>query len=40
MFLLTTNFLNETDIYVKIFYIFLKTVLNQTWNTFNAKFSL
>ena len=38
MFLLTTNFVKNIHIYARIFFIFLKTVLSQTWNAFNTKF--
>ena len=38
MFLLTTNFAENNHSYAGIFFIFLKTVLNQTWNDINTKF--
>ena len=38
MFLLTSNFVKNNHIQVEILYIFLKTVLKKTWNTFNTKF--
>ena len=37
-FLLTTNFVKNSDVWPRIFFIFLKTVLNHTWNAFKAKF--
>ena len=38
MFLLTTNFVKNSHIQAKIFYIILKTLVNQTWNIFNSRF--
>ena len=38
MFLLTTNFVKNGHILARISFIFLKSVLNQTWNAFNTKF--
>ena len=38
LFLLTTNFVKNSDILAKIFCNFLESVLNQTWNAFNTKF--
>ena len=38
MFLLTTNFVKNSHMLSRIFFIFLKTVLNQTSNAFNTKF--
>ena len=38
MFLLTTNFVKNTDIYARMLFIFPKIVLNQTRNAFNTKF--
>ena len=38
LFLLVTNFVKNSHISDKIFYIFQRTVLNPTWNTFNTKF--
>ena len=38
LFLLTTNFVKNSDIYSRISFIFLKNVLNQIWNAFNTKF--
>ena len=38
IFLLTTNFAKNNHIYARIFFIFLKNVLNKTWNAFNSKF--
>ena len=40
MFLITTNFVNNSDIYARILFIFLKNVLDQTRNDFNKKYSL
>ena len=39
MFLLTTNFAKNSDIYARILFIFLKTILDQTRNAFNPKLS-
>ena len=39
MFLLTTNFGKNSPIYARLLFIFLKTILNQTWNDLNTKFS-
>ena len=36
MFLLTTNFVKNSQIYARIFFIVLKTVLYQTWNASNT----
>ena len=38
MFFITTNFVENSHSYSRIFFIFLKTGLNQTWNAFNTKF--
>ena len=38
MFLLTTNLSKNSDIYTRIIFRFLKTVLDQTRNAFNTKF--
>ena len=38
MFLLPTNFVEKSNIWPRIFFIFLKSVLNHTWNAFNTKF--
>ena len=38
IFLLTTNFVKTSHIQTKKFLIFLKNILNQTWNAFNTKF--
>ena len=37
MFLLATNFAKNSDIYARILFIFLKKVLDQTRNSFNAN---
>ena len=39
MFLLTTNLVKNSDIYAGTLSIFLKTVLDQTKNAADAKFS-
>ena len=39
MFLLTTNVVKSSHIEARIFFIFPETVLNQTKNAFNIKFS-
>ena len=36
--LLTTKFVKNSHIWARIFFIFLKNVLKQTWNSFNTKF--
>ena len=33
-----TKFVKKSHIYARIYFIFLKTVLKQTWNCFNTKF--
>ena len=38
MFFLTTNFVKNSHILAGIFFMFLKDVLNQTWNAFNTIF--
>ena len=38
MFLLRTNFVENSRSYARIFFIFLKTVLNQILIAFNTKF--
>ena len=38
IFLLTTNFAEASHSYARIFFILIKTVVNQTWNAFNIKF--
>ena len=38
MFLLTTDFSKNIRTYGRIFFVFLKIVLNQTWNAFKTKF--
>ena len=38
MFLLTTKLVKNSDISARIFFIFLKNVFKQTWNSFNTKF--
>ena len=38
MLLLTTKFVKNGHIYDRIFFIFLKNVLKQTWHSFNTKF--
>ena len=38
MFLLPTKFAKNSNIWARIFFIFLKHVLKQTWNRFNTKF--
>ena len=40
MLLLTTKFVKNSQILPRIFFIFLKNVLKQTWNSFNTKFQL
>ena len=39
MFLLTTNFVKNSNIYARILFIVLKTVLDHIRNDFNTKFS-
>ena len=38
MFLLTTTSVKKSHILARIFFIFLKTALNETWNAFSTKF--
>ena len=38
MLLLATKCVKNSHIYARIFLIFLKNVLKQTWNSFNTKF--
>ena len=38
MFLIITNFVKDNHIQARIWFIFLKNLLNQTWNAFNTKF--
>ena len=38
MSLLTANFIKNSHAYARIYFIFLKNVLKQTWNAFNTKF--
>ena len=40
MSLLTALIVRKSPILAGIFYIFLKSVLNQTWNAFNTKTGL
>ena len=40
MFLLTTIFVKNSHILARIFFIFLKNVLKQTWISFNTKYQL
>ena len=37
MFLLTAKLVKNSHIQARIFFIFLKDVLKQTWNSFNTK---
>ena len=38
MSLSITKFVKKSAIYARIYFIFLKNVLKQTWNSFNTKF--
>ena len=38
MFLLTNKFVKNSHMLARIFFIFLKNVLKQTWMSFNTKF--
>ena len=37
-FLFLTRFFRNSHIWTRIFFVFLKNVLQQTWNSFNSKF--
>ena len=40
MFYLIIKFVKNSQIWARMFVIFLKNVLKQTWNSFNTKFNL
>ena len=40
MSLLTAKFVEKSHIWVRIYFIFLKNVVEKPWNSFNAKFQL
>ena len=39
-FFLTNQFCKNSNIYIRIFFLFLKSVSKQTWSYFNTKFEL
>ena len=38
MFLLTTKLVKNVDIWARIYFNFLKRILQETWNSFNTEF--